>query len=486
MADKTISQLVPASQVKASDLFLLEQDGTAKKLTGQTLENWLLSFADGHGGIQSIEKVGTTVLEDTYRITLSDETTYSFSITNGKSITGVTEYFAVSTSGTTVPSSWSTSRPTLTATNRYLWHYFRISYNDGTNTDTTKAVTGVYGDTGPQSYVHFKWSSVASPSASDMGNIPAEYIGIYSGTSASAPTAPSSYKWYRYKGDKGNPGADSAIVSSSVSYKTSTSGTSVPTGQWTSTVPAVAPGSFLWTRIVITFNTGEPITSYSVARWGIDGAGSVASVNGVSPDAGGNVTLAAGSIRMEDGTTVEDAINSSGDVRSVAGVRPDASGNVSLTARSIGAAASVNNVSPAANGNVTLNADNIMAGSKSVGAYLDEINAAGYVESRISDEGITAPMIKPGSVSDLYTGTLGTSWTGSSAPYTQTVTVQGVSADDTPVIDMVPDSTYATATAQEAAWANVYRAITGENTITFYAKTKTTTEVPFQARCIRK
>ena len=51
MADKSEGELIAAKSVTPTDLFLLEQSGTAKKLTGQTLENWLVSFADGHGGI---------------------------------------------------------------------------------------------------------------------------------------------------------------------------------------------------------------------------------------------------------------------------------------------------------------------------------------------------------------------------------------------------------------------------------------------------
>ena len=70
MADKSIGELVAATGVTQTDLFVLEQSGTAKKLTGQILENWLVSFADGHGGIQSIAKLSTSGLSDTYRITM--------------------------------------------------------------------------------------------------------------------------------------------------------------------------------------------------------------------------------------------------------------------------------------------------------------------------------------------------------------------------------------------------------------------------------
>lgn len=148
MADKTIGQLTPASQVTPTDLFVLEQSGTAKKLTGQILENWLVSFADGHGGIQTIEKTGTSGLTDTYTITLADTTTMTFTVTNGKAISSVTTYYAVSSSGSTVPSNWSTTRQSMTSTNKYLWSYQRIAFNDGTNADTTKTVIGVYGDKG--------------------------------------------------------------------------------------------------------------------------------------------------------------------------------------------------------------------------------------------------------------------------------------------------------------------------------------------------
>ena len=45
MADKAISELIAAEQIKAADLFVLEQDSAAKKLTGQILLNWLTAMA---------------------------------------------------------------------------------------------------------------------------------------------------------------------------------------------------------------------------------------------------------------------------------------------------------------------------------------------------------------------------------------------------------------------------------------------------------
>ena len=84
MANKQISQLTEATSVNVSDLFVLEQSGAAKKLTGQTLLTDLATALDGHGGIVSIAKTGTSGLVDTYTITLADGTTATFSVTNGQ------------------------------------------------------------------------------------------------------------------------------------------------------------------------------------------------------------------------------------------------------------------------------------------------------------------------------------------------------------------------------------------------------------------
>lgn len=65
--------------------------------------------------------------------------------TNGISITGVTEYFAVNNSNTTAPTSgWSTSFTAPTSSNKYLWNYERITYSSGSPTDTTPAIIGMY------------------------------------------------------------------------------------------------------------------------------------------------------------------------------------------------------------------------------------------------------------------------------------------------------------------------------------------------------
>lgn len=247
MADKSIGELVSATSVGATDLFVLEQNNTAKKLTGQTLENWLVSFADGHGGIHSLVKTsssGTNPVIDTYTITYADQTTSTFQVKNG-----------------------------------------------------------VKGDKGDSQYVHIKYSSAMPTKNSDMYDTPDNYIGIYSGASSTAPTAYTSYTWFKYKGEKGDIGTPATITSQAVEYQAGTSGTIIPSGTWTTTIPTVPSGSYLWTKTTVSFNSGSPVISYSVARMGIDGSGSVSTVNNVSPDSNGNITIDAEGIGAEPAIT---------------------------------------------------------------------------------------------------------------------------------------------------------------------------------------
>lgn len=86
----------------------------------------------------------------------------------------------------------------------------------------------------------------------------------------------------------------------------------------------------------------------------------------------------------------------------------------------------------------------------------------------------------------LYSATIGTSWTGSSAPYTQSITVSGILATDTPIVDVNLSSiTYANKDAVLEAYAKVYRITTAANSITVYADEATKTSIPIQLKVVR-
>ena len=251
----------------------MEQDGAAKKLTGQILLNWLTAAADGHGGIQSVVPLSTSGLTDTYRITLADTTVFDFAVTNGK---GISDISPKSTSGLNVT--------------------YEIKYSDGT-TSTFVVKNGAKGDKGDTPQVWVRYASQEPTAAShDFGILPDDWMGFYSGFAETAPTDWQQYLWFKIKGEKGDTGAPAVLVQRSTTYMVSDSGTIVPSGSWQSEIPNVPQGKYLWTRTVLTFNTGSPVTSYSVSRMGIDGTGAVSTVCGVAPNSSGNVNLSASDV----------------------------------------------------------------------------------------------------------------------------------------------------------------------------------------------
>lgn len=69
----------------------------------------------------------------------------------GNGISSITEYYLVTSASsgvTTSTSGWSTTPKTTTTTNKYLWNYRKITYTNGTSTNTTPAIISTHGATG--------------------------------------------------------------------------------------------------------------------------------------------------------------------------------------------------------------------------------------------------------------------------------------------------------------------------------------------------
>lgn len=257
MADKSIGDLnfAPGTVDDSNTLFVVQQSGAAYKLSGHEFIIAMESVLDGHGGINSIVYTPPVApsLTGTMVITLADQSTTSVSIQNGKGIVSIAK---VSTSG--------------------LIDTYRITYNDNT-TSTFTVTNGAKGDTGDAWYVWIRYSGSQPTQDSDMGTTPDNWMGIYSGTSSTAPVHYTSYQWFQIKGATGDTGAPATITDADVEYQTSSSGTVAPSGSWTTTVPTVNQGDFLWTRTTLTFNTGSPIVWYAVAYQAVDGQGAPSS-----------------------------------------------------------------------------------------------------------------------------------------------------------------------------------------------------------------
>ena len=334
-------------------------------------------------------KQSTSGLTDTYRITLADTTTFDFNVSNGKGIATIAK---VSTSG--------------------LVDTYRITYNDS-STSTFTITNGAKGDKGDNAYVWIRYAAQEPTAAShSFGVLPDNWMGVYSGNSATAPTDWTQYQWFEIKGEKGDIGNPALLTSQSVTYQASTSGNVIPSGNWQGSIPTVAQGAYLWTRVAMTFNSGTPIYAYSVSRMGIDGTGAVSKVCNIAPNSNGNVELEAENVG---------ALSSTGGLMT---------------------------------GHIVMNSNQV----KMLGAPSDNADAANksYVDTALNS-------VKTVSVSATLTVA---GWTGS-APYVQSVTITGLTDAKKAMVYPAYGSDTATNLALKEACGMVSFASRSGNTITF-------------------
>lgn len=153
-------------------------------------------------------------------------------------------------------------------------------------------------------------------------------------------------------------------------------------------------------------------------------------------------------------------------VRSVAGQLPDEAGGVALQARHIGAL-------PASGGTMTGNIDlggNALTNVKAPAAATDAATK-GYVDGKRL----------------VLTTTIPASWTGSAEPYTQTISVPGILATDTPhIMPVYTDPNYSVTLAQIEGWSKIVSAFSGDGAIAFYCRPdKPAVAIPIQIEVMR-
>ena len=130
----------------------------------------------------------------------------------GSTITSAIEEFYLSKSPTSLSGgSWSKTQPTWTE-GKYIWRRTAVTYGDGSS----------------------------------------EYMPSPNGVCITGNTGA--------KGDTGE-----GIKSTAITYQAGASGTTVPTGTWSASIPAADTSKpYLWTRTIITYTDNTTSTSYSV------------------------------------------------------------------------------------------------------------------------------------------------------------------------------------------------------------------------------
>ena len=87
----------------------------------------------------------------------------------------------------------------------------------------------------------------------------------------------------------------------------------------------------------------------------------------------------------------------------------------------------------------------------------------------------------------VLTATIPASWTGSAEPYTQTISVPGILATDTPhIMPVYTDPNYSVTLAQIEGWSKIVSAFSGDGTIAFYCRPdKPAVAIPIQIEVMR-
>lgn len=172
--------------------------------------------------------------------------------TSGRGIKTITEYYLISsakTGITTASSGWSTSVPTMTATNKYLWNYEKFTFTDNTTATTTPKIIGIYGDKG---------TTGATGPQGPQGNAGA--TGPQGPQGATGPKGPQGAT-----GATGPQGVTGNGIKSITNYYLATasgSGVSASTSGWTTTVQAItASKKYLWNYEVVTYTNGSTYQS---------------------------------------------------------------------------------------------------------------------------------------------------------------------------------------------------------------------------------
>lgn len=174
----------------------------------------------------ALTKSGTVTIPIVVNGDITINKTFSYSIAfkgqtgqNGTSVTvsSTSVTYQVGASGTTKPTGeWSTTVPNV-PNGQFLWTKTVVRYSDGKSTEA--------------------------------------YSVSYKGTN----------------GSNGSNGTSVTVSSTSVTYQAGTSGTTPPTETWSTTVPSVANGQYLWTKTVVNYSDGKSTESYSVSYKGTNG-----------------------------------------------------------------------------------------------------------------------------------------------------------------------------------------------------------------------
>ena len=171
------------------------------------------------------------------------------------------------------------------STNPSAYRWTLIKGADGQ--DGADGLPGKPGSDGRTPYFHTAYADTADgqlgfSTTNANGKL---YMGTCTDYIQSDPTDYRDYTWVKIKGEKGETGPagrdGKGVKSYKITYQAGTSGVSYPTGNWSSTIPTVPKGQYLWSKTTLTYTDNTTSDTYSVAYFPVNGA-TGATGNGIS------------------------------------------------------------------------------------------------------------------------------------------------------------------------------------------------------------
>lgn len=209
--------------------------------------------------------------------------------------------YALGDTLTTPPTTgWSETAPEWQA-GKYMWQKTVTTYSDGaTKESKATCIQGAKGETGASgtdgkdgtngkngndgrgiasTVITYQASSsgTTTPTGTWQSTIPTVTAGHYLWTktvinyTSGEPTTSYSVSMMGKTGTNGKNGTSISITSKSVTYQIGTSGTTTPTGTWSTSVPTLESGKYLWTKTYVKYSDSSETTSYAVSYCAKDG-----------------------------------------------------------------------------------------------------------------------------------------------------------------------------------------------------------------------
>lgn len=258
-------------------------DGKITRLTEETTEN-----------SQKITKTEQDVNGLTTKVSSLEKTT----------VNKVQVQYALGDTLTTPPTAgWSETAPEWQA-GKYMWQKTVTTYSDGaTKESKATCIQGAKGETGASgtdgkdgtngtngkngndgrgiasTVITYQASSsgTTTPTGTWQSTIPTVTAGHYLWTktvinyTSGEPTTSYSVSMMGKTGANGKNGTSISITSKSVTYQIGTSGTTTPTGTWSTSVPTLESGKYLWAKTYVKYSDSSETTSYAVSYCAKDG-----------------------------------------------------------------------------------------------------------------------------------------------------------------------------------------------------------------------